>query len=703
MTSTLAPVAKKARGYGLSPLPVGSPGWLMELPPDAEGKPQPPLELKKKPTHIVDGKPRLMSWNRYKNERPMTDDEIEAEFPGIEYIGFACGKTSGNLEVVDFDRAGIYDLWVEVLTAIGGGELLAKLAVQNTQREGCKHVLFRCETIEGNQKLARYYDEDDLDDFLQPKVKVSIETRGQGGYIVGFPSPGYTMHQGSFSAIPTISGEERELLIRAARLLDAVVDEVKPQPRAAKPDAGAPGLRPGDDFNRRADWCDILTSSGGRMVLERGERQFWCRPGKTGRDWSATTGNGRSGQDLLKVFTSNWPPFEPEGVYDKFGAWALLNHGGDIHAAASELGRNGYGDRPANPVADRPVAAESVNPVFEPVATEEKPRGFLSKRIRWSELRELPPKPMLVDKFLGVGDSAMIVGIRKGGKTAVVFDLVCAMLRGGTFAGKFEVKRPLTVAYFTTEGTGALGERMRCANVGHGVDDYTLDEHWIYVPELPQCFDESSEFHVLKVVQEFKEAGIRPDVMIHDTFAKSIQGAEENSNSDMSRALSTLQKARVELGCATILLHHINKSGTLRGASAIDGDLDVLLQVEHEEETGDRRLSYGFAKDLGPFDAIPFELDVMDSDVSGSIRVNWTPGRRNAGMTAIERVLQVMQQAPDDLWAIGQLAGLLTDLKTPAIQTALSRESDKGDTARISIIKREDKPLRYRLTQKGRW
>jgi hypothetical protein len=491
------------------------------------------------------------------------------------------------------------------------------------------------------------------------------------------------MVRGKLSELPEISPEERESLLRAARVLDAVAEEAAPA-----------GQRPGDAFNLRAAWADVLEPHGWRHVGSLAGRDRWCRPGKAGRHTSATTGNG-FGKDLMKVFTSNAPPFEADGVYSKFGALALLEHGGDFAAAASALGAKGFGDAPLRPANAEPSAAGTVR---------EAPLGpFLAKRIRWGQLREMPPKAMLVEKLIGEGDSAMVVGIRKGGKTGIVFDLICAMLRGGRFAGRFQVARPLTVAYFTTEGTGALGERMRCANVGHGVDDATLDERWIYVPELPQCFDAGAEHYVLDVAREFVAAGIRPDVMILDTFAKAIQGAEENSNSDMSRALATLQRARAALGCATILLHHVNKAGTLRGASAIDGDLDVLLQVEHDEEAGDRRLAFGFAKDLGPFAAIPFELDVMDADTPGSVRVNWTPHRRNAGMSAIERVLAVMRQDPDNVWAIGQLSGLLTDLKTSSIQTALSRESDKGENARIAIIKREDRPLRYRLSDRGRW
>ncbi|MCH7863738.1 MAG: hypothetical protein IIC56_00815 [Proteobacteria bacterium] len=47
--------------------------------------------------------------------------------------------------------------------------------------------------------------------------------------------------------------------------------------------------------------------------------------------------------DLLYIFSSNAAPFKQEHAYSKFTALALLRHGGDFAAAASELAKTGYG------------------------------------------------------------------------------------------------------------------------------------------------------------------------------------------------------------------------------------------------------------------------------------------------------------------------------------------------------------------------
>jgi hypothetical protein len=76
-----------------------------------------------------------------------------------------------------------------------------------------------------------------------------------------------------------------------------------------------------------------------------GEVTYWRRPRKDGAGWSATTGacESKAGKQLFYVFSSNAAPFEAGTPYSKFGAYALLNHGGDFGAAAKALAGLGYG------------------------------------------------------------------------------------------------------------------------------------------------------------------------------------------------------------------------------------------------------------------------------------------------------------------------------------------------------------------------
>lgn len=102
------------------------------------------------------------------------------------------------------------------------------------------------------------------------------------------------------------------------------------------------GTRPGDDFNRRADWASILQPHGWVPVRQRGEVIYWRRPGK-GEGISATTHYAGSG--LLYIFSTNAAPFEADTGYAPFAAYAMLEHGGNYTAAARTLRGQGYGSQ----------------------------------------------------------------------------------------------------------------------------------------------------------------------------------------------------------------------------------------------------------------------------------------------------------------------------------------------------------------------
>src|SRR5262249_42960063 len=141
-------------------------------------------------------------------------------------------------------------------------------------------------------------------------------------------------------SVPTITPEERCMLLDAARSLNQW-HETKPvtAPRHRIVRSGNTAL-PGDDFNARADWSDILTPHGWSFAGTFGDETRWCRPGKSG-GVSATTNH--QGSNLLHVFSSNAEPFEADRSYTRFAAYALLNHGGDFTQAARDLRRQGYG------------------------------------------------------------------------------------------------------------------------------------------------------------------------------------------------------------------------------------------------------------------------------------------------------------------------------------------------------------------------
>ncbi len=109
-----------------------------------------------------------------------------------------------------------------------------------------------------------------------------------------------------------------------------------PPPRPSPPRSAVhlDGDRPGDRLAAALSWREILEPAGWRFAGSKGATGYWRRPGKS-EGISATT--NATGTDHLHVFTSSAAPFLADESYSKFGAWCLLNAGGDFVAAARQL------------------------------------------------------------------------------------------------------------------------------------------------------------------------------------------------------------------------------------------------------------------------------------------------------------------------------------------------------------------------------
>jgi hypothetical protein len=291
-----------------------------------------------------DGSKRPVTTWAERQKRLPTDAELDRDFgDGRNGIAIICGAVSGNLETLDIDDPALVKPFEESVNALAPG-LLDRLPTVATPRNdyGGRHYRYRIlGAVGGNQRLARSAD---------GKV-VLIETRGEGGYAIAPGSPGGCHESGlpyrhvagpPIENVPTITADEHETLLGAARSFDQHIEPAREAPQAS---ATRDGLSPGDDYNQRASWDEILASAGWAAVHSSGDKTYWRRPGKRS-GVSATSGlRSKAGNELFYVFSSNAAPFDPSTPYSKFAAYATLNHRGDFSAAASALAAQGYGDR----------------------------------------------------------------------------------------------------------------------------------------------------------------------------------------------------------------------------------------------------------------------------------------------------------------------------------------------------------------------
>jgi len=322
----------------------------------------------------VNTKAAFIQWDNLK-KLPPTDEDVEKWFSKENwYIACIAGAVSHNLEILDFDNkfGDIDQIFLAFKESVNdhNPDLISKLTIARTQSGGY-HCYYRCPNPGPNRKLAQRLCEE------EKKVKSIIETRGEGGYALTPPTPGYTLLQGKLSTLNEISEEEQELLIALARLFN----EYEPAgfiDKALKAESGQD--KPGMDFDRRGDIFPLLEQHGWRINSQRDEVTYFTRPGKN-RGVSASYNHPKiKTPNRLWVFSSDAFPFEPNKSYSHFQVLTLLEYNGDFSACAKALAAQGYGkksngngvgktDRPSKPLSSTHVSTngkleESREPSF---------------------------------------------------------------------------------------------------------------------------------------------------------------------------------------------------------------------------------------------------------------------------------------------------------------------------------------------------
>ena len=280
------------------------------------------------PIPLIRGKkrPAIKGWQKHAETR-IEDFSLFSKTNGIGLVMGYDGIQCLDIDAKHFEG----DEYNDFVSLIEQHDptLIDKMVIQQTVSGGY-HWIFKCSEIAGNEKLAK-----------NKKGEVTFETRGTGGQIVVWPTPGYKI-KGKITDVVQISPMERNVIWSCARMMDATVPQSEPmknQPLDSVFTGEVDETTPWGEFRSTYTVLDVLTSAGWTIEKENDKMIYVLRPGDSKAESSGVVFKDSG---MFFPFTTS-TQFEAEQPYDSFQAFVVLRHNGDFQSAIRELRNDGFG------------------------------------------------------------------------------------------------------------------------------------------------------------------------------------------------------------------------------------------------------------------------------------------------------------------------------------------------------------------------
>lgn len=185
----------------------------------------------------------------------------------------------------------------------------------------------------------------------------------------------------------------------------------------------------------------------------------------------------------------------------------------------------------------------------------------------------------LVKGFLPKANLGVLFGESGSGKSFAMLDLSAAICRGLEFWNGHRVSKG-RVLYVVAEGVSGFRQRIKAYCHQQAIPRIGMDVIYDITPNL------TNVAQITDLISEIRQR--EPyDLIVMDTFAQVMAGADENNGLDVGNALAQCKRIANRCDAMVLLVHHSGKDASKgsRGHSSIKAACDVEIKVERSNDT----------------------------------------------------------------------------------------------------------------------
>jgi RecA-family ATPase len=217
------------------------------------------------------------------------------------------------------------------------------------------------------------------------------------------------------------------------------------------------------------------------------------------------------------------------------------------------------------------------------------------------DLENLPELSWLIAGILPANALGVLYGAPGVGKTFVALSMALSIAAGHSWCGK--LSKSGSVLYVAAEGVFGLKLRVQAYQGRHRIDAKDIRY-------LGHVFDLRLATDINKFISTLEAANFRPDLIVLDTLARLIPGAEENSSKEMGEAIRAMDSLRRAFKATVLVIHHTGKDGQLeRGSGALRGAADVMIKCSASGDRKEVLIKCDKMKDAEPFRPMAIGLE----------------------------------------------------------------------------------------------